>query len=125
MSLGARSASFETTADLGNAAGGKTIAIAFLRQTPVGLHFEQETLIQTEKDPIWRIKMSGVRAGPHPGDYVVIAWTGSGTPSQLPYNEPGFLDRYASLIEHATLGETGRQPIVIHHLLPNSAFEEH
>jgi hypothetical protein len=136
VSLGERSAGFETTADVGETQGGETIIVAFLRQTSLGLHFEQQTSIQArtvptgiqaEKDPPRFIRMSGLRpvSDPPPGEYVVIAWTGSGASSQLPYNEPGFLDRYAALIEHATLGETGRQTVTVHHLLPKSAFEEY
>jgi hypothetical protein len=136
VSLGERSAGFETTSDVGETQGRETITVAFLRQTSLGLHFEQQTSIQArtvptgiqaEKDPPRFIRVSGLRpiSDPPPGAYVVIAWTGSGASSQLPYNEPGFLDRYASLIEHATLGETVRQTVVIHHLLPNSAFEQY
>jgi hypothetical protein len=127
VSIDNRSSSFETTAELSDVAGGETIKVAFLRQTPLGLHLEQQISIYPAKDPMRVIRMSGFRpmSGPPPGEYVVMAWTGSGTPTQLPYNEPGFLDRYASLIEHATLGETGRQAVVIRHLLTNNAFEEY
>ena len=62
VSLGERSATFETTADLGDTAGGKTITVAFLRQTTVGLHFEQQISIYPEKDPTRFIRMSGFQA---------------------------------------------------------------
>jgi len=127
VTIGSHSGGFETTLDPGNAIAAEAVKVAFLRQTPVGLHLEHQTSIQT------RTSLAGVNRFPgfrsmsisQPGEYVVVAWTSDGAAEKLPYNEPGFLERYASLIEHTTLGETGRQPVVIHHLLPEIAFEKY
>jgi hypothetical protein len=130
VSIGRHSGGFEVTADLGDTPAANPIRVAFLRQTPLGLHLEQQIFIQAPtrfQNGRYLRSLEGPSAhvSPLPGEYVIVAWTGSNEPYQLPYNEPGFLDFYASLLDHATLGEAGRQTLIIHHLLPNTAFEEH
>jgi len=79
VSIGNCSSSLETTADLGDTPGGGIITVAFLRQTPLGLHLEQQASIYPAKDPLKFIRMSGLRptSGPPPGEYIVMAWTAS------------------------------------------------
>jgi hypothetical protein len=80
VSIGNCSSSIETTADLGDTPGGGIITVAFLRQTPLGLHLERQTSIYPAKDPLKFIRMSGLRptSGPPLGEYIVMAWTASG-----------------------------------------------
>ena len=126
ITLGSQSSTFDTTLDPAIAKSGEVVRVAFLRQTPLGLHLEIETSFQASNGSGGLNRIFGLRSivTPPPGEYVVVAWAVAGDARHIPYNEPEFLERHASLIEHATLGETGRESVIIHHLLPESAFVE-
>jgi hypothetical protein len=95
------------------------VQVAIFQKTPIGL------CLQMQQGLSWRpntfARDHAIRLPP--GEYAAIAWTGAGQIAHVPYNEPGFLDRHRSAIEHFTVSG-GRQVLKIRRLLPEAAFEE-
>lgn len=100
------------------------VKVAFLRHTGSGLQLEQQYVMPISRGAAAAANRP-MQYSMKPGVYSVVAWSGAAGTEFLPYNEPAFLSRYGALMEQVTLGETGRQPVTIRHLLPAAAFEDH